>query len=393
VKSFAVMPSVLVVAERALPDRGGLAVATSRIARQAKTRGEQVHLIQITRDAAPGARGRLERDGIPHHLVGALPREDDTLAALAEHVREIAREHGIDLVHSIYAGRAGYVATLVARQLGVPSVVSLRGNDLDRGLYRPSDVALLGECLRRATVVTAVSKALANAASRLFEREALHVTNSVDGDTFAPLPRDDALRKELGLADGAVLGFSGELREKKGIRFLLPAFAHLAKRRPVSLLLIGGVRKEAEPALEQFVAAMPEAAARLHLIPYERNATRLCRMFSLTDLMVFPSLWEGTPNAVLEAMAAGCLVLASSVGGHNDLIEHGVSGALLPLSDFDRLPAAVEEMLDLPEPRRTAMKTNARAQVLARHLPEGESRSYAAIYSRARGAPTRNSST
>jgi glycosyltransferase involved in cell wall biosynthesis len=158
------------------------------------------------------------------------------------------------------------------------------------------------------------------------------------------------------------------------------------RRRPVSLLLVGGVREEAAPALEAFRTAAPEAAQRLHSIGYERNPLELCRLLALADLAVFPSLWEGTPNAVLEAMAAACLVLASAIGGHRDLIAHGETGALLPLGDFDRLPAAIEEMLDLPEPRRTAIQQKAREYVLEQHRPEQESHAYAAIHARARNA-------
>ena len=64
------------------------------------------------------------------------------------------------------------------------------------------------------------------------------------------------------------------------------------------------VRADAAPAWAAFQRQAPAAAARLHTVEYTRDAARLSRLLGLCDLMVFPSLYEGTPNAVLEAMAA-----------------------------------------------------------------------------------------
>jgi len=284
----------------------------------------------------------------------------------------------------VYATRAGYVATLVARRLGIASVVSLRGNDFDRGLFRAQDLPFLEQAVTHAGVATAVSRALADGAERVFARPVIHVTNSVDPELFRPERRDGTLAAALGVGDGAVLGFVGELREKKGMRFLLPAFADLLRRRPAHLLLIGGVRDDAAAALRAFEQSAPEAFGRLHVVDYERDAARLSRLLALCDALVFPALFEGTPNSVLEAMAAGRPLLATAVGGHLDLIEHGKSGALLPLSELDRLPQAIEELLDLPEVERDALGKAARERVAAQHRPEDESAAYAAVYSEAR---------
>ena len=107
------------------------------------------------------------------------------------------------------------------------------------------------------------------------------------------------------------------------MRFLLPAFAAVLARQPCSLLLIGGIRAEAEEAFDVFKEVAPEAAARVFQVPWSSSPAHLSRMLSLCDMMVFPSLLEGTPNAVLEAMACERCVLATEVGGHPDLITHG----------------------------------------------------------------------
>ena len=377
---------LVIVSERAEPERGGVAVATSRIARLAARGGERVHLVTVSRDVAPGARRVHEADGVVHHRVGRLENGEDALQALADHARDVVVEARADLVHGIYATGAGYVATLAAAWAGAASVVSLRGNDFDRGLFRAGELPRLGHALGAARVVTAVSRELAHKASTVFSREVRYVPNAVDAEAFRPEARDNSLVASLGLGDDAVIGFVGELREKKGIRFLLPAFARVAERRKARLLLIGGVRSDAAQAFASFEATAPDARARIAIVDYLRSPKRLSRLLALCDVVVFPSLYDGMPNALLETMAAARPVIATDVGGHRDLIEHGVTGALLPLAELDALPDAIEELLQWPDDRRAELGRAARARVLQHHKPEDEGARYAEIYALARSA-------
>jgi glycosyltransferase involved in cell wall biosynthesis len=378
------MSGIAIVTERALPAKGGLAKAASRVAQLSAREGEAVHLITLSRDATPGGRGREQRGDVIVHPVGLLDRQDESLMALHAHALDIVREHEIDVVHGMYGTSGGYVAALVGAERDVASVVSLRGNDLDRGLFRAQDASMLRLAVDRATVVTGVSSALARRAAHVFDREVAHVTNSVDSVAFKPEAKDNSLVAAMGLGESQVIGFSGELREKKGMRFLLPAFASLCERRDVRLLLLGGVRADADDAMAAFEKAAPDAAARIHVTEHTTDPRRLSRLYALADVFVFPSLMEGTPNAVLEVMACGRPVLATNVGGHPDLVEHGVNGALLSLDMLDRLPEAIDEMLELAPSEREAMGKAARAQVVEQHLPEAEARVWAKIYARAR---------
>ena len=377
------MSGVAIVAERLAPERGGLARATARIAGMAAERGEAVHVLHLVGDHTPGARRRIDREDFTEHAIGRLDRDEDRWRAFVGHVVDVVQLYDLDLVHGIYGTTAGYVAVIAAASTGLASVVSLRGNDVDRGLFHAS-LPQLSLAVERADEVTAVTREMASRVGRLYEREVRFVPNAVDAGAFVRRTPDNSLRASLGLGDGPVLGFSGELREKKGLRFLLPAFAALRRERPVSLCLIGGLREDAEPAWEAFSRAEPDAAAAVHRLRYDQDPERLSRRLALCDGMVFPSLFEGMPNAVLEAMAAECAILATDVGGHPELVEHGESGALLSLRDLDRLPEAMAEMLDLPAEQRRAWGRAARARVMAGHLPAHESRAWAEVYAAAR---------
>ncbi|MFK7986476.1 MAG: glycosyltransferase [Sandaracinaceae bacterium] len=381
------MGGVLVISERGPSSRGGLAVASTRIARQAAARGEPAHLLYLSKESSPGARGhKREPTGLTLHPLGPPSRDERRRMALTDHALELVATHELDLVHGMYGTAGGYLATLVGAIAGIASVASLRGNDLDRGLFRAADLPFLSHAVREATRVTGVSRALSSRAARVFGLPVAHITNSVDADAFRPERRDNTLAAALGIPhDAEVIGFSGELREKKGMRFLLPAFARLATERPLHLLLIGGVRADAEDALAVFRDKVgSEVFRRVHEVEYSRDPSRQSRLMALCDAFVFPSLFEGTPNAVLEAMATARPVLATAVGGHLDLIDHGVSGALLPMDALDRLPDAIEEMLDLSDAERAAMGAAARERVIVRHAPDDESTAWAALYEAAR---------
>lgn len=380
-------PGVLLITPRGPHERGGLAQAALRVATQAVARGERVHMLYPSTEPAPGVRGLQVRAGLCLHPVG-LPRDDEARWRVwTDQAVDLVHRCELDLVHGFYASDAGYVATLAAAMTGMRSVVSIRGNDLDRGLYRQGELPFLSHALTRATCVTAVSRAGAAAAAGIFGRAVEHVTNSVDTQRYRPQEADNTRRAVLG--DGPVLGFVGELRQKKGLGFLLPALHALLARGPHSLLLIGGVRADAQAAYGAFCERSPEAASRIHVLDYDSSPERLCRTLALCDLLVFPSLQEGTPNAVLQAMAAARPVLATAVGGHLELIQSGRTGALLAPSELDRLPEAIAELLALPTPVRRAMGEAARAFVATAHSPEAESAAYGRVYRAARARSSR----
>lgn len=381
------MSGILLFAERVPPQRGGLAVATGRIAGHARALTGAAHVVHPSRDLEPGVVGHRRRDDLEYHPVGAYPEDEATLRACADLGRRLIARHGLELVHGIYATRAGYLAALVGAEAGRPSVVSLRGNDLDRGLYRAQDLPFLQFALQRASAVTGVSRALSRTAQAFAGRPVRHVTNAVDAERFEPRGRDNTLRAALGVGSSVTLGFLGELREKKGMRYLLPALDALVGRGlDVRLLLIGGVRADVKPHFEAFARMAPEASARVHVVDYVRDPARLSALLGQCDLMVFPSLYDGTPNAVLEAMACARPILATDAGGQADLLEHGETGALLPVERLPHLPDAIEEMLGLGDAQLSRFGRAARAQVEAAHTPAAERAAYGEVYAEARAS-------
>jgi glycosyltransferase involved in cell wall biosynthesis len=145
-------------------------------------------------------------------------------------------------------------------------------------------------------------------------------------------------RAELGLPpDSFVIGAVSRLYAVKGIQFLVQALAKTGAQR---LVVIGeGPEK---PALE-ILAERLGVADRIHWLGHRPNAPNLMPAF---DLFVQPSLHEGMPNTVLEAMAAGLPVVATAVGGTPEVVVHGVTGLLVPPKHPDALSKAISALLE-----------------------------------------------
>ena len=99
------------------------------------------------------------------------------------------------------------------------------------------------------------------------------------------------------------------------------------------------------------------------------------------DVFVHPSLRDGMPNAVLEAMACGKAVIATPVGGVIDVIEDGINGWLVKVNDVDGLAEKIVEALDEPEKRESAGRS-ARETVLSRFTLDRELQANLNIYQR-----------
>jgi starch synthase (maltosyl-transferring) len=150
-------------------------------------------------------------------------------------------------------------------------------------------------------------------------------------------------RTELGLPQGApMLMWVGRLDPVKGLDHLLVAFRAVADRSPAHLVLAGGgpLRGRLQTQADQL-----GLGRRVHFLGPRGDVPRLLRS---CDLFVFPSRTEGLPNALLEAMAAGCAIIATDVPGNRDLIEHGENGLLVPYGEPQALAAAMTSLLSDP---------------------------------------------
>lgn len=365
---------LLFLTQRFPPDIGGVARSSSRIASAIAGLGVEVEAVVWTRQLPPGAlETRALAERLTVHRVGLYAAQDSAFQHTLSVLEWLHGERRLDAVWGHFVHPSGFLAALFAGLHRLPCTVSARGNDLDALLFPPGDFARLQWTLQRAQLVTAVSEELARKARLLTGAEVAVLPNAVDLATFAPRPPDPGLCARWGIGpQELVLGFSGELRHKKGAEFLLDALRAVRAVRPACLLLIGEVRAKDLPALTEFTAAHPEDAARIRITGHLEDPREVADALALCDLVLLPSLWEGMPNALLEAMACGKLVLASDAGGIPEVIRHGEDGFIVPRAQLHRFGEAALELLARPIEQRRAWGEAARAHMAERFSPAQE---------------------
>ncbi len=371
---------LLVITERFAPDLGGLASSATRLVTTLSQLGIEVDVVAWSRYLQAGVvlppeslevQPRVYRIGLYRHWDMTMPHTLNFLEWLHQ-----TRDY--DAVWGHYLFPSGFLATWFAKLQGIVSTVSVRGNDVDREMFPPGDFARLQWTLQNADVMTAVSADMARKIQLLCGRnDILVLKNTVNTEIFCTGKEtalaelkgiNQQLRQTLGIAaEEVVLGFCGELREKKGQQFLLDALTTVRRERPACLLIIGEVRATQESVVQMYAHHQPENAQRVIVTGHLPHPEKVASYLRLCDVYLQPSLWEGMPNALLEAMACGCCCIASDAGGIPEIISHGENGFLLPRSQLHRLGDAVLECLAMPLAEKQRIQQAARDRILTDH--------------------------
>ncbi|MFQ5779385.1 MAG: glycosyltransferase [Nitrospiria bacterium] len=247
---------------------------------------------------------------------------------------------GADVVHAqwIYTGLIALVVKMVR---GIPFIVTLNGSDVL--LSRKGRFACFVSLwiLKKAALITTVSQHLRKwvVAQGIPENRVIFLRNGVD---LRPNGRREKASSPFRLI------YVGSLIPGKGVRYLIEALSHIdQKEKEICLVVIGEGREKEQlqrrvdmyglGGAVEFVGAQPPDQ-----IPY---------WMSRSDCLVLPSLWEGTPNVVLEAMACGLPVVASDLPGIREVVNHGVHGLLAEPKDVAGLAQNLLKMIKNKELR------------------------------------------
>ncbi len=279
------------------------------------------------------------------YVPGILKTMDARLYArgLRGWLREYLRRRPVDLLDAHFVWPDGVGVSLLAREMGIPYTITLRGKIYvclpNRSMKRQCT-----EALRSAAAVISVDSLMADIAVDLgTPRERVHVIpNGVDMEFFSPKDRTDA-RRQLGLpVEGRLLVTVAHLKAGKGHGEVIHALARLPA--DVRLVIVGGevvrgYRREALALAERL--GLRDRVILAGKQPYERVPLYL----SAADASVLASWREGCPNVVLESIACGTPVVATRVGAVPDLVTPGVSGVIVPLRDVEALAEALRDTL------------------------------------------------
>lgn len=265
------------------------------------------------------------------------------LKALAESFRPEA-------VLAFWADPDGTVAVRLGHTLGIPSGVIAAGTDVMILPSHPPRQRIIARTLRQADHVFAVGSEIARRAVSMGaapERVSNFIAG-VDLSRFQPGNQSEA-REHRGLPPkGRLLLWVGNMVPVKAADRVLQAAARLAETDPdLRVAMVGSGPLEGE--LRNLAASLPTLSGRVHF-PGPANHDELPWWYRAADLLVLPSLSEGVPNVILEAMATGLPFVASKVGSIADLLPFGPSRSIPP-AEMGNLSEVIRQVLNDPIPR------------------------------------------
>ncbi len=348
-------------------DVGGAEKMLYELAVRARSAGHGVNVVCLY---GKGDVARwLEREGIRAESLGMAGRMD--VRVLPRLVRVIRRVKP-DVLHS-FLFHANVAGRLAGRMAGVPVVIgSVR-------VEEPRRHHLLFDRLTAwaTDAETCVSESVADYTERragIARSKLVVIRNGVVAAEADAGARKKA-RAVLGLDGGwPVVGSIGRLDRQKGMDVLLSAFQEVLEKVPDARLVVAGGGPDRK-ALE-LAAARAGISARVRFLGFRAGAAKLAACF---DVFVLASRWEGLPNVLLEAMAAGCPAVATAVGGVPELIKNGRTGILVPPDDAAALAKAVTGLLQ-DEESAAQMGQEARRWVVERFGMERMWEKTAALY-------------
>ena len=310
----------------------------------------------------------LRERGVPVHLLDARGKWD---LRVVWRLRRLMA--GFDVVHS-FLFHANMAARLAALGAGVGAVVA-SARVAERS--RPRRRALERWTHRLVDVEVCVSNGVRDyLGAGGFPRDKLAVIpNGVDIERFAS--RDPAFKAKLGIGpDTPLVATIGRLHEQKGMTYFLRAAASVRHSRPDCHFLLVG-----HGPLEDELRAQAREFHIADHVTFLGFCDDIPSVLAATDVFVLASLWEGMPNAVLEAMAAGIPVVATRVEGTLDIIEDGETGVLVMPKDIPALVSSILRLLGDPA-RARRLGEAAQAHVRAHFLLDAMVHRHEELYAR-----------
>ncbi len=395
---------ILHLLDHSLPVHTGYTFRTRAILRQQQAMGWETLQVTGSKHPQPGPDPELA-DGLAFHrtpvsspLLARLPAfgQYDVVRGLTRRVDALVRAQRPDILHAHSPALNGLAALAVGKRHGVPVVYECRAfwedAAVDHGTTREGSLryrltrAIETKVFREAAAVTCICEGLrADIAARgVPESRITVIPNAVDIEAFGvAAPRDEALARELGIADAPVLGFLGSFYAYEGLDLAIEAMPRIRRELPnAKLLLVGGGFQEANLKAQARAAGLQGQVIFTGRVPH----TDIQRYYDLVDILVYPRHSKRitelvTPLKPLEAMAQRRLVVASDVGGHRELIRDGETGRLFRAGDVDALARTVVELFSAPAEWQRYREAG-RAFVEAERSWQASVARYAPVYER-----------
>jgi glycosyltransferase involved in cell wall biosynthesis len=257
-------------------------------------------------------------------------------------IAALARARGARILH-VHGYAAADFGRLAARLTGMRLVLHEHFADPAMPVYQGLADRALAPLTDRAIAVSHSTRDFLVRQRFVPSNRVRLIWNGAPLDEFAPAGPERArrVRRQLGLPeDGPVVGSIGRLNAQKGHRFLLEATAPLCRRwRDLRVLVVG------DGDLMEDLRGQAAGLGIADRVVFAGHRTDVPDILAALDVFCISSLYEGTPLALFEAMAAGRAVVSTAVDGCREVLEDGVSGLLVPPGDAAALETTLNRAL------------------------------------------------
>ena len=274
-------------------------------------------------------------------VVGVIPA--------ARRILSIARENNIGLLHT-NSIRTHFYGLHVARKLKLPIIWHQR-NLLTRELLDPdrlfsslADVIICNSCavarrfLKKGTISDKVRV----------------VYNGVDTERFSPAISPDKFRREFGIGENElIVGIASRFDKRKGHEDFFKAAKEVIRlEKNVRFLVVGGAVFDNHEEREQYLRDRAKSLDLKDKVIFSGFRQDMPEVYAAIDIFVLPSLQEACARVLLEAMASGKPVIATSLGGNPEIVVDEVTGILVPAKDARALAQAMLRLIREPDTAR-----------------------------------------
>ncbi|MBO9154235.1 glycosyltransferase family 4 protein [Chitinophaga sp. GCM10012297] len=319
---------------------------------------------------------RLQQMKIPSHVISSAKPFDP---ACVSKVSALLKKEEIDLVHA-HGTRAASNLFLPAKLNSLPMIYTIHGWSFhqDQPFFK-KHLRILSERMLTGLAKKNISVSASNreTGTRHFSGFRSEVINNgIDLDHFNPARQIKDLREELNIpADHTVIGYIARITLQKDPLTLIRAFSlALQQNSNLTLLVVGDgdLKKEMVELAEQL-----GISANVRFQPFR---TDVPEVLNAIDVFCLPSLWEGMPIGLLEAMAMAKAVIVTAVDGSREIVQHNQNGLIVPVKDPEALAAAMT-LLHHDASLRGRLQVAASATVSREYCMKKMARKVEGIYS------------
>jgi glycosyltransferase involved in cell wall biosynthesis len=350
--------------------------------------GHEVHVVVFhskrRKDFTDPARKGFDtsfEDGVAVHRYRNVMRSEGSAVQefLSDVYAELHRLHEreqFDVFHAFYINETGFLTTLLAREVEKPVINSIRGADIHRNIFNPVSHSQIVWSLENSSWVTFVSRQLEHRAHVL----APSIRNRTSAFWNSIVPIDFSAMETPEHVDafsGTVIGTFGNFRDKKGVDHLIWACEEVADELDLTLLFVGDFVAKEKAFWDDFVSNS-RIADRI-IVTGRLPREQALGYHNHIDIFAIPSLRDGCPNALMEAMLAGKAIVGSTADAIGEILSDDENALVVRPARTSDLVEALTRLGTDPQ-LRERLGTAARAMARQELSPQREQENWLKVY-------------